>query len=330
MAHPGGADRGGRARGKRRAGLSLADLRTLRRVLEYDTVKQAAEALGEQRSHLNRLMNRVAREVGADLGWRASGSKTLAPPAEVYRLVSAELLGALERASGFPTVSAGWMMQVWFQCRLAAPPGRVADRALSRLRVMRSADVLGSLLSYEVDIGLVHECAGDDWAGFVAAGVGAASGRGRVPLDARPLATWTAVAVGPADAPDGPAPGWRSAEWSPSDTAGRITALARRSAPIAAFLGPTECDPYRSPHHREPGSWLVAYEEARRGLPIRFVMPDLFIAEHDADRLRVVRPAPDEVACRGRVVAVHRRADEGRLAPLWDAFTADRDEGKRS
>src|SRR5688500_14559838 len=88
--------------GKRKAALSIADLRMLGRVLQFASLKQASENLHVPRTHLRRLMMRAAREVGADLDWRAAGPKTLSAPAEIWRLVSPERLRVLELAAGFP------------------------------------------------------------------------------------------------------------------------------------------------------------------------------------------------------------------------------------
>jgi len=309
-------------RKKRKASLSLEDLRMLGRVLEFDTLTKAAKNLGVPRVHLSRLMERAAREVGAELNWRVSGRKKLTPPAEIHRLVSPNRIRALELASGFPWVAAGSMMQIWFQSRLVSFDcgGDVGPGLPPRMQVVRSADAITALRSYEVDLALVHECPGDKWADRIHSERFELAASPDAALTCRTLAPWTAIAIGPAGAPAGPTQGWRAVWWSPSGTAGRISVLARRSKRISYFLGGGKCDLSHNQHFREPGSWLSAFEEARQGLPVRFVIPSVFVPESDRGRLTVVAPEATEVACKGSIVAIYRASDERRFTSIWAAL----------
>ena len=294
----------------------------LGRVLDYPSLKRAADALGVPRTHVRRLMHRAVREVGASLDWRKPGSNRLSPPAEIYRLVSPERIRALELASGFPRVSAGTMMGTWFQCQLVASDLNGIEQIPPRLQMVRSSSVIAALCSYEIDLALVHDAPGDRWDARVKNQFATAAGREGAALVCRQLEKWTAVGVGPSGAPTGVARNWRAVWWAPGDTAGRITEAARQSRQIEAFLGDSPVDLTKNLHCRGASSWLSIFEEARRGLPVRFVMPDIFVPEFDRPRLRIVEPESAAVACCGSVLALYRQSDSDRLQSIWKAFAA--------
>jgi hypothetical protein len=216
------------------------------------------------------------------------------------------------------------MMQIWFQSRLVNFDHRkeLANRLPPRLQVVRSADVIAALRSYEVDLALVHQYEGDEWADRIHSTVVGSTSRVPATLAYRTLATWTAVGVGPEGAPAGPVEGWRTVWWSPASAASRITALARRSSRINDFLGGVDSDYSKNRHVRDPGSWLSAFEEARQGVPVRFVIPDVLVPTKDRKQLTIVKPETTEVECQGHILAIYRAADEEReeLEPIWDAF----------
>lgn len=295
----------------------------LRRVLEFDSLSQAAVALAVPRTHVLRLMERAAREVGVELDWRAAGARRLFAPAEIHRLVKPERIRELERAAGYPTIACGTMMQIWFQCQtLGDDPARCGSGPPNRLRGVRSTDAIGALQSFDVDLALVHEHSGFSWESRLAAHRLQTEGaKASVELTCRRLAGWTAVGVGPARAPlVPPAAGWRITWWSPDSSAGQITQSARRSKRLSTFLGNEHGDLSHNLHLSEPGSWLGAYESARRGLPIHFILPDIFVARQDRKHLTIVEPESPDVACHGAVFALYRSLDEARLESIWQSF----------
>jgi hypothetical protein len=284
-------------------GLTLPDLEKLS-VLVRDHPRShsaAAKAVGLNRAHLARLIDRVNKLIGEDLEWRVDGDFQV--PSEVRRLVSRYIPFATELAvlGHAPRVSAGTCATFM----LAAVLSTITPR-LPRCDVVRSRDVLPALESCEIDMAFVH-----------GRSIGLHGDASRYEIKREivglPVLTWRAVIVRRVLGSAMQEARVAHASWQAGSTGELINLgyhLLPPPKPDMSFGIPCQ-------------SFLHAIELVRRGLVEEVVVPDIYLPPYEPS---LVITVPEKTAV-DQLVAVCRTHELPRWAALadpaaWDAIAS--------
>ncbi|MBI1312353.1 hypothetical protein GC176_13770 [bacterium] len=296
--------------------LTLDDLQLLRKLrllIESgqvpSTMREVADRLEIQRTLLYRLRDRVNEQLQGEFEWIQDGRLVL--PAEVFRVTRHMLSDDGELAGTcFPVMSAGTAARMLLTEYILR-----RDLAAPRIAYRRSADVVSSLASREIDLALLNRINGQPQTDTDSETV---SNREGLELASISLRQWEAVSVRPFD-DSAPV---RRVKWEFGSFAWQLDLLAcpERSpnglVPDARQSLPCSSVPADNPICLT--GYDVAFEMLRRQLRIATTVPSIYLTECDRQRFQI-RPTPARVT--GCLTAVFRRDDEQRFRAWLDQDT---------
>jgi len=261
------------------------------------TVAAGAKLLNRPRPHIYRLTRRINAQFGIspdESWWRGD----FHPPPQLRRMarVFGTFMKELDEVAVFPRVAAGTSL-VLLMGECAQYDARFNEVAIAD-RDRRSDQALVQLHDREIDLALVHA------ARLKSARKQFENSRDEHVLEGlkeTEILTWQAVVVTAAVSRAAPAP----LRWEQDSFAHWLTEKTREALPLA----------------ERRAAWTLGYatavEQARRGIPVQFVIPHILVGGARSsgleNHLKIRFPHRRFDDC---VVAVYRTEDETRLQPL--------------